>query len=112
MPLHLVSQIAPTFDESRGMLGAWARVPDVVGPVEGVRVFVTLDALWTMEPSAVRDLSSALAIFGKRKGRVQLAASMKFDHSGPEEDDRHDGRPVIVLTTYDFDMLPSDKPLR
>src|ERR1700752_3832251 len=92
----------PTYHEARRMLGVWMRVPNVIGPVEAVRVFVTLDALWDLEPRQVRDVYSALGIFDRHRGKVDLAGSRKFDDRGPEEGEEHEGRPVIVLTSYEL----------
>ena len=55
MPL-LASNITPGFDEARKMIGLWTRYPGVVGLLKGVRVFVTLEALWTLDPLSVRDV--------------------------------------------------------
>src|ERR1041385_3204429 len=105
MPLA-PSNIAPIFDEVRTMVGLWMRDPDIVGPVQGVRVFVTLDALWNLDPLSLRDVPAALVICEEQKGRIQIAAGRKYDYSGPEEGEEHEGRPVIVLTSYDFNQLP------
>ena len=107
MPL-LASNIAPNFDETRKMVGLWMRDPGVVGSLLGVRVFVTLDALWTLDPLSVRDVPAALEICEEQRGKIHLAASRKFDYSGPEQGEAHEGRPVIILTTYDLDQLPRD----
>ena len=61
MPL-LASNITPGFDEARKMIGLWTRYPGVVGLLKGVRVFVTLEALWTLDPLSVRDVPVALEI--------------------------------------------------
>ena len=107
MPL-LASNIAPNFDETRKMVGLWMRDPAVVGPLHGVRVLVTLDALWTLDPLSVRDVPAALEICEEQRGKIHLAASRKFDYSGPEQGEAHQGRPIIILTTYDLDQLPRD----
>jgi hypothetical protein len=107
MPLVL-DAIAPDYDESRNMIGVWMRVPGAIGSVRGVRVFVTLDALWTQEPGSVGDLASALEIFERHSGKIELAASRKFDYQGPEAGEQHEGRPVIVVTTYELWGLPRD----
>jgi hypothetical protein len=107
MPLA-PSEIAPNFDDARKMVGLWMRDPDIIGPLQGVRVFATLDALWTLDPLSVRDVPAALEICEEQRGKIHLAASRKFDYSGPEEGEAHEGRPVIILTTYDLDQLPRD----
>jgi hypothetical protein len=107
MPL-LPSNIAPSFDDSRKMVGLWMHDPNVVGSLHGVRVFVTLDALWTLDPLSVRDVPAALEICEEQRGKIHLAASRKFDYSGPELGEAHESRPVIILTTYDLDQLPRD----
>jgi hypothetical protein len=106
MPL-IVSQVEPTYDEARRMVGTWMREPGVTGPVNGVRVYITLEALWGLEPSQTPDVvASALGIFERHVGTIALAASRKFDDRGPEEGEEHKGRPIIVLTTYDLWQLP------
>src|SRR5690349_5408320 len=90
------------------MVGLWMRDPDVVDPLQGVRVFVTLEALWTLDPLSVRDVPAALEIYEEQRGKIHLAASRKFDYSGPEQGEAHESRPVIILTTYDLDQLPRD----
>lgn len=107
MPL-LGSNIAPVFDDKRQMVGLWMYDPDVVGPVQGVHVFVTLEALWQLDPASLRTVDAALVICAEQKRRVHLAASNRFDNptGGVEPGEEHEGRPVIVLTTYEFDGLP------
>jgi hypothetical protein len=94
------------------MIGIWMRVPDAIGPIEGIRVFVTLDALWNLDSSAVRDLYSAVDIFDLHHGKVELAASRKLDDRGPEEGEEHEGRPIIVLTSYELSQLPRESAER
>lgn len=89
MPL-LPSNIARNFDEARKMVGLWMRDPNVVGPLHGVRVFVTLEALWTLDPLSLRDVPAALAICEEQRGKIHLAASRKFDYSGPEQGEAHE----------------------
>lgn len=99
----------PELDAERSMLGFWMRDPAVpIGPVEGVRVFITLEALWTLEPSRPRDVATAFEIFGRHRGKVELAASRRFDDAsgGPVPDELFDGRPVIVITGYELSQLP------
>jgi len=99
----------PVHDHARNMIGIWMRDRERrLGPVEGVHVFITLEALWQLEPSKSRDLASALEVFEHHRGKIELAASRKFDDRGPEEDQEHLGRPVIVLTTYELSQLPRD----
>ena len=104
----LASNIAPAFHEARRMVGLWMHDPGVVGPLRGVRVFVTLEALWTLDPLSVRSVPAALEICEEQKGKIHLAASRKFDNFGPEQSEAHEGRPVIILTTYELDQLPRD----
>ena len=74
MPL-LASNITPDFDEARKMIGLWMRDPGVVGLLKGVRVFVTLEALWTLDPLSVRDVPAALEICEEQREKIHLAAS-------------------------------------
>jgi len=107
MPLF-ASNIEPVFDEARKMVGLWMRDPDGVGSLHGVRVLVTLEALWTLDPMSLRSVPAALEICEEQSSRIHLAASRKFDDAagGPVEGMEYEGRPVIVLTTYDLDQLP------
>ena len=78
MPL-IVSQVKPKTNAP--MVGTWMREPGVTGPVNGVRVYITLEALWGLEPSQTPDVvASALGIFERRVGMIALAASRKFDY--------------------------------
>ena len=91
------------------MIGVWMRDPALrLGPVKGIRVFVTLEALWQLQPSKARDLVSGLEIFERSRGKIELAASRKHDERGPEHGEEYEGRPVIVLTTYELSQLPRD----
>ena len=98
----------PELDEARNMLGFWMREAGAFGPVEGIRVFVSLEALWTLEPEKERSLSSALDIFARRRGKVELAASNRYDDPAgrPEAEELHEGRPTVVVTTYDLRAVP------
>jgi len=107
MPL-VISSIDPTYDDSRRMVGVWMRAPGAIGLVNGIRVFITLEALCVLEPSQVRDVNVALGIFEGNLSRIVLAASRKFDDRGPEEGEEYEGRPVIALTTYDLWQLPRE----
>ena len=99
----------PEYDEARNMIGIWMRDPRIrLGPVDALRVFVTLEALWQLEPSKARNLDTAIDAFERHRGKIELAASRKFDDRGPEESEEYHGRPVIVLTTYEFSQLPRD----
>jgi hypothetical protein len=108
MPL-VISSAKPTYEEPRRMVGMWMRVPGVIGSVNAVRVFITLEALWSLEQSQVRDVYAALATFERNLGRIALAASRKFDDRGPEEGEKYEGQPIVVLTTYELWQLPRDR---
>ena len=98
-------------DEARSMLGFWMRDPKVaIGPVEAVRVFVSLDALWQMSSSAARDVYSAVEIFDVQRGRIELAASRRYDNptGRPEEGERHGGKPIVVITSDDLASIPRE----
>ena len=68
-------------------------------------MFVTLEALWTLDSLSVRDVPAAMVICDEQSGRIHLAASRKFDYAGAGPDLEHEGRPVIVLTTHELDQL-------
>jgi hypothetical protein len=107
MPLA-PSEIASNFDEACKMVGLWMRDPGVVGPLHGVRVFVTLEALWALDPLSVRDVPAALEICEEQRGKIHLAASRKFDYSGPEQGEKHEGRPAKEIATRVIPDMDTD----
>jgi hypothetical protein len=55
-----------------------------------------------MDLSKVLDVPSALEIFDRHRGLIEAAASAKFDAGGPDDDDTHEGKPVITLRSVDI----------
>jgi hypothetical protein len=67
------------------MLCFWMTVQETGEPV---RIFVTYNALWRLDPSQLRDVPAAIEIFNKKRASLEAAASNKFDTVGAESDPR------------------------
>lgn len=67
-----------------------------------IRVFVTYEALWQMDPSCVWDVASALAIFGANRTFLENLASARYDKTGADEGIKHEGQPILILRTEDI----------
>jgi hypothetical protein len=67
-----------------------------------VRVFVTCEALWGTEPSKIRELDSALDIFGAGRERFEQLASDVYDDCTSDDNNDRQGQMVIVLDEEDF----------
>ena len=96
MPL-IRTQSQPVSHDDRRAVGAWMKN---VSGLE-VRVFVTLQALWQIDTSQVRDVRSALTLFDANRARLEGAASTRYDARGPDEGE-YEGRPIIVLRSDDI----------
>ena len=93
---------AAAHDEDRRALWFWAHVAGAE-PGKPVAVFVPHVGLWALDPSEVRDVHSAVAIFEANRGRIEAIASKRFDASGADQGDQHQGQPAITLRANDFD---------
>jgi len=85
----------------RPALWFWARV-EGADPVQPVCVFVSYETLWGFDPSQLRDVYSALAIFEANRARIEEVASAQFDLRGGDQGDQHQGQPVLTLRAQDF----------
>jgi Protein of unknown function (DUF1488) len=88
-------------DAARGAIGFWMIV-EGESPVRPVRVFVNYEALADIDPQQVRDLDGALTTFDNNRDRIDMAANCRFD-AGEVELDLHEGQPLIILRTEDFE---------
>jgi hypothetical protein len=53
------TELKANYDESRRAIGLWMRDSDN----QPVRIFVTCEGLWQLDPSQVRDLHTAFKFF-------------------------------------------------
>lgn len=88
------------FDEERMALGTWMAVAETY-PIRPVRVFVTVQALTSLDPLEVPDREGAFKIFERERASILSLASRKYDESRTEED-LHEGCPVVLLCSDDF----------
>jgi hypothetical protein len=101
MPLISTGQPGVPTQNERG-LGFWMRV-DGAPPVQGVRVFVTYEALWEMAPTKARDLVTAAETFEADRNNIELVASQRFDAGAINEaDGLFEGMPILILRSVDF----------
>lgn len=101
--------LVPTFpdrpaadDVARRALWFWTKL-EGADPVQVVCVFVTYEALWGLDPSQLRDVPAAHAIFEANRARIEGLASKRFDARGADQGDPHQGQPAITLRGNDFD---------
>jgi hypothetical protein len=87
-------------DFGRKAIGFWMEV-DGAEPVQPVRVLVTYEALWQIDPSQMHDLQAAFAIFDKHRSDIEAAASVKYDSAAPAVD-TYEGQPMIILRADDL----------
>jgi hypothetical protein len=99
MPLVSTGQNPQTHSNLKAV-GIWMSV-DGSEPIQPVRVLVTYEALSQVDPSQVRDLHGALAVFDKHRVDIEAAASVKYDAS-EQEADMYEGQPMIILRTDDL----------
>lgn len=83
--------------EDRMSVGVWMQDAG-----SQIRVFVTYEALWQLDPSCVRDVPSALAIFDANRAHIENLASGRYDATGPDEGIKHEGQPILILRTADI----------
>jgi hypothetical protein len=83
--------------DDRKAVGMWMQA-DNEAPI---RVFVIYEALWSIDPSQVRDVASALAIFDANRGRLENLASARYDASGAD-DGEYEGQPIVTLRSNDI----------
>ena len=85
-------------DEHRRAIGFWMTDAKNDSPI---RVFVTYEALWQMDPSRLRDGPSAIATCEAHRTRLEQHASRKFDDRGVDEGE-YKGRPTLFLRSMDI----------
>jgi hypothetical protein len=88
------------FDFDKRAVGFWMEV-DGDTPPRFIRVFVTHEALSSIDPDQPPDFHGALATFDNNRDRIDRAASLKFT-SGKVADGLHEGQPVIILRDMDI----------
>lgn len=80
MPLTATDR-PPIAHDHRKTVGVWMQ-NESGSPI---RVFVTYEALWQSDPSQVRDVASALAIFDASRAHLENLASARFDANGADD---------------------------
>jgi hypothetical protein len=88
------------FDFDKRAVGFWMEV-DGETPPRFVRVFVTHEALSSIDPDRPRDFQGALATFDNNRDRIDRAASLKFIEC-KIADGLHEGQLVIILRDMDL----------
>lgn len=96
MPLAATT-IRAVPDDDRKAVGVWMEDDN-----SQIRVFVTYEALWQMDPSGVRDVASALAIFDANRTHLENLASARYDVTDADEGIKHEGQPILILRTDDI----------
>ena len=81
-------------------IGFWMTVT-ASNPIQPVRVFVSHEALFRLDPFDIRDVAAAFRHFDRFRVRIEVAASSKFDQLGPDAE-KYEGRPAVRLTTNDL----------
>jgi hypothetical protein len=80
-------------------IGFWMTVK-ATKPVQPVRVFVSCEALFQLDPYDIRDVAATFEHFDRFRARIEAAASEKFDRDGSDAE-KYEGMPTIRLTTDD-----------
>ena len=96
MPLSATTLPIVT-DNDRKAIGFW--MTDAKND-SAIRIFVTYEALWQIDPLQVRDAASAIATCSTNRERLEKLASQKFD-AGDVEDGQYQGRPILFLRSMD-----------
>ena len=81
-------------------IGFWMTVK-ASNPVQPVRVFVSHESLFQLDPYDIRDVAAAFKSFDQFRAGIEAAASDKFDRLGPDAE-KYEGLPTIRLTTNDL----------
>jgi hypothetical protein len=93
------------FDDSREAIGFWMRDHDS----RPVRVFVTCEGLWQLDPFQVRDLDSAFKLFDEFRGHIEGVASNR-QANGLPYDGECEGRSMMILRGDDIAPLKVSGP--
>jgi len=96
MPLTTTDQPGVP-DDGRRAISFWM----IIEGASPVRVFVTYEALWKIDPSHPRDVSGAIGIFNENRKRIEAAASHKWDANGID-DGQYEGRPILIVRSEDL----------
>jgi Protein of unknown function (DUF1488) len=90
--------VKPSYDESRRAIGFWMRDNDN----QPVRICVTCEGLWALNPSMVRDLGSALKLFDELRTHIEQVANDRHSR-GEGFDGEHESQPLMILRGDDID---------
>jgi hypothetical protein len=88
------------FDFDKRAVGYWM-VADEEIPERLVRIFVTHEALSSIDPGQAGDFHGALATFDANRDRIDAAASSKYAE-GRFGDGLHEGQRVIIVRYMDL----------
>ena len=97
MPLS-ATHLPAVPDDYHKAIGFWMTDAKTDSPI---RVFVTYEALWQMDPSQVQDVASAVATCKANRARLEEHASGKFDADGVN-DGQYKGQPILLLRSMDL----------
>jgi len=99
MPLTGTGGIGLPNDRRRA-IGYWM-TNKKARPIEPVRVFVTYETLWQLDPTHPQDVPAAIGIFNANRTKIEAAASKKFDAEGHDEG-TYDGQPILLVRSQDI----------
>jgi hypothetical protein len=91
------TDLKPSYDEARSAIGFWMRDNDH----QPVRICVTCEGLWSLDPHQVRDLDTAFKLFDGLRNHFEEVASLKFANAVPF-DGEHEGQPLMILRGDDI----------
>jgi hypothetical protein len=100
MTLLISTGLRGIFDDSRKAIGFWMRDDDN----HPVRVFVTCEGLWQLDPFLLRDLDSAFKLFDQFRGHIEGVARNRHANGLPD-DSVHENRPMMILRGDDIAPL-------
>jgi hypothetical protein len=84
-------------DDDRKAVGFWMTNAKSDSPI---RVFVTYEALWQIDPSQVHDVASAVSTCNANRARLEEHANRKFDADSMDEG-QYKGQPILFLRSMD-----------
>jgi hypothetical protein len=90
--------VKPSYDEPRRAIGFWMRDDDEDKPV---RICVTCEGLWALNPSMVRDLDSAFKLFDEQRAHIEEVANDRLSR-GEDFDGEHEGHRLMILRGDDI----------
>jgi hypothetical protein len=86
-------------NDRRRAIGFW--MANKARTIEPVRVFVTYEALWQLDPTHPQDVPAAIGIFNENRTKIEAAASKKFDAEGHDEG-TYNGQPILIVRSQDI----------